>query len=90
MNVHPLGHFRIRLSGDHPPGIVEFVTAVIGRDDVHQQYIFGALVQAAHLYFVRWEHSSVVSGGGGGGGGWGRWKMGRTKGTRITIKMYAI
>lgn len=51
VNVHSLGHLRVGFTGNHPAGIVELVTAVVGGHDVHQEDVLGFLVQARNPYF---------------------------------------
>ena len=44
MNIHPFGHFRIRLAGDHPAGIMELIAAVVNGDNIHEQDVLCSLV----------------------------------------------
>lgn len=57
--VHPFGHLGIGLACDHPAGIVELVPAIVGGDDVHQEDVFGLLIQPRDADFERREHTSV-------------------------------
>ncbi len=57
VNVHPFGHFRISLSRHHPARVMKLIPAVISRDNIHQQNIFGLFVQARASDFKRREHA---------------------------------
>jgi len=61
MYVHSLGHLRVRLAGDHPARVVEFVSAVIYAGDVHQQNVLRTLVEAAQRHFERRKHSPACT-----------------------------
>lgn len=60
VNVHPLWHFGVGLPRHHPAGVVKFVSAVIGSNYIHQENVFGLLVQASAPHFERGEHSPVT------------------------------
>lgn len=57
VNVHPFWHFGVSLSCHHPARVVKFISAVISRNNIHQQNIFGLFVQARASDFKRREHS---------------------------------
>ena len=60
--VHPFGHFRIRLAGDHPSGVMELVSTVVHGHYVHEEDVLGPFVQTRHFHLVRREHASVRKG----------------------------
>ena len=59
VDVHALGHLRVRLARHHPLRVVELVATVVGGHDVQQENVLGALLQAAHLHFERRKHASI-------------------------------
>ena len=58
MDVHSFGEFGVGFAGDHPAGVVEFVAAVVGGDDVHQHDVFGLFGEAVEFDFEGGEHAS--------------------------------
>lgn len=60
VNVHPLWHFGVGFPRHHPARVVKFVSAVVGSNYIHQENIFGLLVQASAPHFERGEHSPVT------------------------------
>jgi len=60
VNVHPLWHFGVGLPCHHPAGVMKFISAVVGRNNVHQENIFGLFVQTSAPHFERGEHSPVT------------------------------
>lgn len=62
VNVHPLWHFGVSLTGHHPTRIMKFISTVVGRYNIHQQNIFGFFVQASASYFKGRKHSSARNG----------------------------
>ena len=58
VDVHAFRHLRIRLAGHHPARIVELVAAVVDGDDVDEQDVLGAFVEAADLDLERRKHPS--------------------------------
>jgi len=61
VNVHPLGHFGIRLAGHHPAGVVELVAAVVHGDDVDEEDVLGTFIQTTDLHLEGWEHPSTYN-----------------------------
>lgn len=59
VNVHPFWHFGVSLSRHHPARVVKFIPAVVSRNNIHQQNIFGLFVQARASDFKRREHSPM-------------------------------
>lgn len=47
------------LASDHPTRVVKFVTAIVRRDDVHQENVLRSLVQTCCFDFIRWKHTSI-------------------------------
>ena len=64
VDVHALGHFRVRFAGHHPARVEELVATVVGRHDVHEQNVLGSFVEAAHFDLERREHASRNRDGG--------------------------
>ena len=62
MYVHAFGHFGIGLASNHPARVVKLVAAIVGGHNVHEKYVLGAFVEAAHFYFERRKHASVKIG----------------------------
>lgn len=60
VDVHSLGHLRVRLPGDHPAGVVKLVAAVVRGHYVHEEDVLGTLVQALHRDFEWREHASGI------------------------------
>ena len=56
VNVHPLGHLRVRLARHYPPAVVELVPEVIRRHHVQQQDVLRLRVQARHFELHLGEH----------------------------------
>lgn len=59
VDIHPLWHFRVCFTGDHPTGIVELVSAVVHGHGIHKQNVFCTFVQTRNAYFEWREHSSA-------------------------------
>ena len=59
VDVQPLRHLGVRLARHHPLAVVELVATVVHGDDVHQEDVFGLLVQPRYFDLERWEHPSA-------------------------------
>ena len=57
VDVHASGHLRVRLPHHHPAGVVELISAVISRHDVHQENILGFCVHPGAAGPERREHA---------------------------------
>ena len=63
MDVHSFGEFGVGFAGYHPAGVVEFVAAVVGGDNVHEHDVFGLFGEAVEFDFEGGEHASRDRGG---------------------------
>ena len=60
MNVHALLHLGVGLARHYPARVVKLVATVVGRHDVHEQYVLGPLLQAAHSHFKCRKHAPFI------------------------------
>ena len=60
MHVKAAVFVRLGLAGDAPFGVVEFVSVVVGRYDVHQQYILVLRLQVGYAYFKPGKHAPFI------------------------------
>lgn len=62
VNVHPLWHFGVCLPRHHPAGVVKLISAVVSCNYIHQENVFGLLVQTSAPHFERGKHPPVTRG----------------------------
>lgn len=62
VDVHAFGHLWVRLPGHHPSRIMEFIPAIVSGHNVHQQDVFGFLVQTADSNLEGREHPPARKG----------------------------
>lgn len=62
VNVHPLWHFGVCLPRHHPARVMKLVSAVVSCNYIHQENVFGLLVQTSAPHFERGKHPPVTRG----------------------------